>query len=196
MHTIDITIKNTDSSRDSWRYLTQSPFEITAPVGDSMMNFLANYLGFGTEYVEHEIMTVFINGSPVDDLHTAHVPAEARIGLGAFAPGVAGMTMCRKSPIAILRDEITFSGNSDEIQKITEGVITLLLFNSVMHDKGLEVLQQGIIVPAARLTELLEEQQETVHAAQLDGTPIATGALALWTQKNPQLKIQLRVECA
>ncbi|OBQ51576.1 hypothetical protein [Halodesulfovibrio spirochaetisodalis] len=195
MTQLTITIDNTDTARTTWRYLTQSASEISADIGSSMMDFLTKRLGFPEEYIDSQIKTIFINGKPVDDLYSATIPENARIALGAVAPGVAGMTMCRNSPISALRGAITYE-NADQPQNIKEGTVTLLLFNAVMEDKGLELLSKGLTVQATKIEHALSDAPESVLTAVLDKTSLSTQKLIEWIQKNPQLKVQLRVKAS
>lgn len=192
MTQLSLTIENTDRAHATWRYLTQSPSEVPADIGDTMMNFLTKRLGFDEEYIDSQIKTIFINGKPVDDLCTAHIPADARIALGAVAPGVAGITMCRNSPISGMRRGITYQ-NAEPIQDITEGTVTLLLFNAVMEDKGLQILEKGITLPAGKLERAVEEVPDAITAVLLDDRSMSTVQLLEWIRKNPQLQVQLRV---
>lgn len=192
MTQLNLTIKKTAQAQASWKYLTQSPSEVPADIGDTMMNFLTQRLEFDEEYIDAQVKTIFINGKPVDDLDTASIPANARIALGAVAPGVAGMTMCRNSPISGMRSGITYQ-NTEPTQKITEGTVTLLLFNAVMENKGLQILKKGIIIPAEKLEQTVEEVPESISAASLNDTPISAEQLLEWIRKNPQLHVQLRV---
>ncbi|MFA9395317.1 MAG: hypothetical protein ACERJ1_11510 [Halodesulfovibrio sp.] len=192
MTQLNLTIENTPLAHATWRYLTQSPSEVTADIGDSMMNFLTQRLEFDAEYIDTQVKTIFINGKPVDDLDTASVPADARIALGAVAPGVAGMTMVRNSPISGMRSGITYQ-NTEPVQKITEGTVTLLLFNAIMEDKGLQILKKGITISAGKLERAVEEVPESISTAYLDDTSISAAQLLEWIRKNPQLHVQLRV---
>lgn len=192
MTQLNLTIKNTPQAHATWKYLTQSPSEVAADIGDSMMNFLTQRLEFDAEYIDAQVKTIFMNGKPVDDLDTANIPADARIALGAVAPGVAGMMMARNSPISGMRSGITYQ-NTKPVQKITEGTVTLLLFNAIMEDKGLQILKKGITIPAGKLERAVEEVPESISTASLDNTSISAAELLEWIRKNPQLHVQLRV---
>ncbi|MEZ0575839.1 hypothetical protein [Halodesulfovibrio aestuarii] len=192
MTKVTLTIDKTDRARATWRYLTQSPSDIPADIGDTMMNFLIQRLGFDEGYIDSHVKTIFINGKPVDDVNTATIPAHARIALGAVAPGVAGITMCRNSPISGMRRSITYQ-NTEPVQNITEGTVTLLLFNAIMEEKGLQILEKGITISAEKLENAIEEVPESITAASLDDASISTAQLLEWVQKNPQLQVQLQV---
>ncbi|SIN69613.1 hypothetical protein [Halodesulfovibrio marinisediminis] len=192
MTQLTLRIRNTKRSHATWKYLLQSPSKVTADIGDTMMNFLTNRVEFDEEYIDSEIKTIFIDGKPVDDLNTAIIPANARIALGAVAPGVAGITMRRNSPISSMRSGITYH-NTEPAQEITEGTVTLLLFNSIMEDKGLNILKKGISIPASKLEAAVEEVPESISTASLDGTSISVAELLQWIRKNPQSQVQLRV---
>lgn len=192
MTQLNLTIENTPQAHATWKYLTQSPSQVSADIGDSMMNFLTKRLDFDAEYIDAQVKTIFMNGKPVDDLDAASIPADARIALGAVAPGVAGMMMARNSPISGMRSGITYH-NTESVQTITEGTVTLLLFNAVMEDKGLQILKKGITIPAEKLERAVEEVPESISTAHLDDTSISAVELLEWIRKNPQLQVQLRV---
>lgn len=195
MKNLVIDIENSEKSHATWRYLMQSPSEVTADIGDTMLHFLTNRLEFDEDYIDSQIKTIFIDGKPVDDLTTAKIPENARIALGAVAPGVAGMTMCRNSPISSMRSGITFH-NEQTDQQITEGSVTLLLFNAVMEDKGLQVLQKGIAIPASKLESAITQTAEEIRSASLNDEKITSEELLEWVRKNPQSQVQLRVNSA
>ena len=195
MKDLIIDIENSKKSHATWRYLMQSPSEVTADIGDTMLHFLTKRLEFDEDYIDSQIKTIFIDGKPVDDLTTARIPENARIALGAVAPGVAGMTMCRNSPISSMRSGITFH-NEQDIQNITEGSVTLLLFNAVMEDKGLQVLQKGITIPASKLESAIMQAPEHICSASLNNEKITPEELLKWVRKNPQSPVQLRVNSA
>lgn len=190
-----IDIESSEKSHATWRYLMQSPSEVTADIGDTMLHFLTKRLEFDENYIDSQIKTIFIDGKPVDDLTTAKIPENARIALGAVAPGVAGMTMCRNSPISSMRSGITFHNEQTE-QHITEGTVTLLLFNAVMEDKGLQVLQKGIAIPASKLESAITQTAEEIRSASLNDEKITSEELLEWVLKNPQSQVQLRVNSA
>lgn len=195
MNQLTLSIENSEQSHATWRYLMQSPSEVTADIGDTMLHFLTSRLELDEDYIDSQIKTIFIDGKPVDDPTTAKIPANARIALGAVAPGVAGMTMCRNSPISSMRSGITFH-NEEDITTITEGSVTLLLFNAVMVDKGLRVLQKGIRVPASKLESAVMQAPDSICSASLDGKDMAPEELLEWIRKNPQSTVQLRVNSA
>lgn len=195
MKNLVIDIESSEKSHATWRYLMQSPSEVTADIGDTMLHFLTKRLEFDENYIDSQIKTIFIDGKPVDDLTTAKIPENARIALGAVAPGVAGMTMCRNSPISSMRSGITFH-NEQTDQHITEGTVTLLLFNAVMEDKGLQVLQKGIAIPASKLESAITQTAEEIRSASLNDEKITSEELLEWVRKNPQSQVQLRVNSA
>jgi len=195
MNQLTLSIENSEQSHATWRYLMQSPSEVTADIGDTMLHFLTRRLELDEDYIDSQIKTIFIDGKPVDDPTTAKIPANARIALGAVAPGVAGMTMCRNSPISSMRSGITFH-NDEELTTITEGSVTLLLFNAVMVDKGLHVLQKGIRVPASKLESAVMQAPDSISSASLNEKDVTPEELLEWIRKNPQSPVQLRVNSA
>lgn len=192
MTTIAITVSQTEAK--PWTHLTQSGVKVPALIGGSVMDFLANQLEFDDNYINTRVMTIFINGKPVDDLYSATIPADARIALGAMAPGVAGLTMCRNNLLSGLRSAITYKNVAET--PVEKGIITLVLFNAIMTDKGADILKKGVTVPACSLNRPIAEAPQSIKSVTIDGAPLSTDELTLWIQKNPQLQIQLRVELA
>ena len=192
MTTISITVSRTEAK--TWTRLTQSGVQVPALIGGSVMDFLADQLEFDDDYISTRVMTIFINGKPVDDLYSSTIPADARIALGAMAPGVAGLTMCRNNLLSGLRSGITYT--SEAGTPVEKGIVTLVLFNAIMADKGASILAKGVTIPASTLNRPVTEAPQSIRYITIDGAPLTTEELTLWIQKNPQLQIQLRVELA
>ena len=192
MTTIAITVSHTEAK--TWTHLTQSGVQVPALIGGSVMDFLTEQLGFDDNYISTRVMTIFINGKPVDDLYSSTIPADARIALGAMAPGVAGLTMCRNNLLSGLRSGITYENAAQT--PVEQGIVTLVLFNAIMADKGASSLAKGVTIPANSLNRPVAEAPQSIKSVTIDGVLLTTEELALWIQKNPQLQVQLRVELA
>lgn len=190
MTTIAITVSNTEAK--TWTHLTQSGVQVPALIGGSIMDFLTNQLEFDDDYINTRVMTIFIDGKPVDDLYSSTIPADARIALGAMAPGVAGLTMCRNNLLSGLRSGITYKSAAET--PVKEGIVTLVLFNAIMADKGASILAKGVKIPASSLNRPVTEAPHSIKSVTIDGAPLTTEEFTLWIQKNPQLQAQLRVE--
>ena len=192
MTAITITVSRTEAK--SWNHLTQSGVKVPALIGGSVIEFLTDQLGFDDDYISTRVMTIFIDGKPVDDLYSAKLPADARIALGAMAPGVAGLTMCRNNLLSGLRSTITYENTTSP--PVEKGTVTLALFNAIMTDKGADILEKGVTIPACNLSRPVKEAPQSIKSITVDGAPLSIGELEHWIQKNPQLQIQLRVELA
>lgn len=160
--------------------LAREGFGIDVPAGRSLRQTLAEDLGLGAECVEKRIQTVFLDGSPVDDIDADHVRPGCALALAGALPGVAGICMQRQSRIGVYREGITHRAE-EELPASTRSLrITLKLFNVVAVECLAQVLSHGVEVRSGRLAELFEENPEALAQADLllDGHTITRAALA------------------
>jgi len=173
--------------------------DITA--GCSLRATLADDLGLGRECVETRIQTVFLDGSPVDDIDTDFARPGSVLALAGALPGVAGIAMQRGSRIGVYREGITHQAchpvwqDSSVAETPRRLRVTLKLFNTVAVECLAQVLRHGVEVRAGRLAELLDERPEALAQAELelDGAPLSRTALAAALRGE---NVPLRVEAA
>jgi len=130
--------------------------EISA--GRTVRQTLTGDLGFCPECVEERIQTVFLDGSPVDDIDQDAAAPGCTMALAAAMPGIAGMAMRRGSPVGVFREGVTHHADPKALAADTQAPrfrITLKLFNLVAVECLAWVLSCGAFVPAARLGEVL-----------------------------------------
>jgi len=145
--------------------------------GLSLRQTMIQDLGFCPECVEERVQTVFLDGSPVDDIDADSAAPGCTLALAGALPGVAGIAMRRGSPVGAFRQGIT------HVPTAAKGVeafqVTLKLFNSVALECLPVVLEQGIITTAQRLAELLASDADVLsHAAfKLGGKLVDRAAL-------------------
>jgi len=155
--------------------ILQSGFWVVAREGISPRSFMRTALGFPDEYIESEVSTVFLDDKPVDDIDGATLVDGSRLALSAAMPGLVGAVMRRHSPYAAFRETISHRGSAAgaaagstaggpgmvaaRAGKSSAGGeairLRVKLFNSVMRDRGPEVLAKGIFLDAARAGEQL-----------------------------------------
>ena len=145
-----------------------------------LKELLCQQIGLPTEYVDQRIQTVFINGSPVDDLDTAVVKPEDAIAMSAAMPGLLGAMLRKGGYYAALRKEITHrsecaaSGSGD-------GFVTIKFFNLTVREVGPLVLEYGIWLKPEELQDLLrsysDEMQKACSKVSLDGNAIDLNTL-------------------
>lgn len=160
--------------------LAREGFGVTIAAGLSLRSTLSDDLGLGPECVEKRIQTVFLDGSPVDDIDADFARPGSALALAGALPGVAGIAMQRGSRIGVYREGITHHALKNLPRAESSLRITLKLFNTVAVECLAQVLSRGVEVRSGRLAELLDDNPEALAQAAflLDGAPLDRAALA------------------
>lgn len=160
--------------------LAREGLGVDIAAGRSLRQTLTEDLGLAAECVEQRIQTVFLDGSPVDNIDTDHARPGSALALASALPGVAGICMQRQSRIGVYREGITHQGGPDVPATDRRLRITLKLFNNVAVECLAQVLAHGVEVRSGRLAELLEANPEALADAslRLDGQELSRAALA------------------
>lgn len=146
--------------------LFQQGITLEAETGCSVKELLCGQLGIDPAYVEERITTIFLNGKPVDDFATAVVGDGAVLALSAAMPGLVGAMLRKGGFYTVMRSAITYRTQSaDSIR--ANGRIRLKLFNSIMRGAGPLVLRRGIIIPRAKVMELLGETSAEILSGDI-----------------------------
>ncbi len=134
--------------------LLQGGVLLEVPAGTSVRDLLVRQLDLTPHYVANRISTVFLDGGPVDDLRTATLREGSSLALSAAMPGLVGGTMRSGSPLAAFRS--TVSHRPDRPGAPGRPVtVRVKLFNLLMEEVGLPLLEQGVLVEASRLAAFL-----------------------------------------
>jgi hypothetical protein len=152
----------------------QSGIEITTPAGSSLGQFLSALPGFTTDYLAKTVQTIFLNGSPVDDLTIQLNGERPTIALSAAMPGLAGAIFRRYSFHAALRSDTQKSQDLSP-QATKPLTVTLKLFNTIALDRGMDLFGAGVRLPAAVLSSFLDKRPELTRdilGIQLDDKEI------------------------
>lgn len=151
---------------------------VTVPPGRTLRETLTEDLGLCPDCVQERIQTVFLDGSPVDDIDADHARAGCTLALAGALPGVAGIAMRRGSPVGVFREGITHRIAEAESPNAPIHM-TLKLFNSVAVECLAQVFALGVRVRAGRLAELLEAEPEALAQAsfRLNGQTLDRAAL-------------------
>ena len=135
--------------------LLQAGFSLSARAGSFLREFMSSVLLFPDEYIERAVSTVFLDGKPVDDIDAARVAEGSLVALSAAMPGLVGAVMRRNSPYASFRESISHAAARERDPGGRAGAggseacsVRVRLFNSVMRDRGPEILSRGAIVTA------------------------------------------------
>jgi hypothetical protein len=159
--------------------IAREGFGVSALPGRTLRETLTQDLGLCPECVEERIQTVFLDGSPVDDIDRDAARPGCTLALAAAMPGVAGIAMRRGSPVGVFREGVTHRAQQDATISAEPFELTLKLFNSVAVECLARVLAKGVRVPAARLAELLETTPAALEDAAftLNGQPLDRAGL-------------------
>ena len=134
--------------------LLEEGFRIKCTVGVSIASLLTEQYGLSLNYIEKQITTIFLNGKPVDNITSSIIQSGANLALSGAMPGLVGATLRTKSPLASLRETITFHKNGMQPKK-TKGFIRIKLFNVLIKKLGPLFLKKGIVVSSKRLQHFL-----------------------------------------
>jgi hypothetical protein len=139
--------------------LLQKGFELGVLVGCPIRALLRDGLGLTDEYIETRILTVFLDGKPVDDIDEAHVRDGATLALAPAMPGLMGAMLRRGGYYAPMRSGITHRSDAPP-QGIGQGRITVKLFGMALRELGPQLLERGIEVDAGDLARIVRELPE------------------------------------
>jgi hypothetical protein len=181
-----------DKSRLLYTTLLQSGIEVKSHAGIGIGNFLCNLDGFTEEYLASSVETLFLNGTPVDDLEQPMGGSSPVLALSAAMPGLAGAIFRKNSFQSALRTT-TKPLNSDH-QKKEEITVTLKLFNSVAKDRGVELLQRGVTLKAAKVMAFLTKmpnRENHLQGASLNGQPLPVNEMMDFLKKYSSIKLRL-----
>ena len=162
----------------SFFLLLQQGVKIRRRVGCSVDAFLRKELEVGPAAIE-KIQSIMLDGKPVDDIGSALIHDGSVLALSAAMPGLVGATLRRGGAYSSFRNAITYH-EAGKACMPGEGWVSIKLFNLMMAELGPGLLQQGVLVHAADLADLLGKRSEEFRqgcTVTLDGKPIAVGML-------------------
>jgi hypothetical protein len=139
--------------------ILQQGFFLKAHVGCSLNMFLIEQIGLSPEYIVEKIQTIFIDGSPVDDLNAAIIKDGSNLALSSAMPGLVGAAMRRGGVYSALRNSITYQETGNPCV-LKEGTVHMKLFNLLMNDLGPHLLKKGILVRSMDLADFLSKRSE------------------------------------
>lgn len=165
-----VTLEIPDNSGHLFTTLLQAGVQLRTVSTCSIGEFLLTLKGFSYEYLCNEVETIFLNGTPVDDLDQHFSGDSPTLALSAAMPGLAGAIFRKNSIHSALRtNPIKEQAESDKAEQLT---VTLKLFNTVAKDKGSLLLQAGVILPGDKLVSFLNRQSflwDLPLVAKVDG---------------------------
>ena len=145
---------------------------VKVQLGSNIKLLLCRQLGLSPKYLERRIQTIFLDGKPVDDVHSATIQRGSILALSASLPGLAGATLRKGGYYAPMRSQISF-GEPAPWEPPNEGMIVLKLFNLVLRELGPKFLKKGVWVSGEDLSNLFTRQPDDFWAgfrgARVDG---------------------------
>ncbi len=161
-------------------FLFQQGVMIRSHVGCSIRVFLSEEIGAGRDTID-KIQSIFLDGSPVDDLSAATIKDGSVLALSAAMPGLVGATLRRGGLLSSFRNTITYHEDSARCAS-GEGFIQIKLFNLLMDELGPGLLKRGVYVKSSDFMNLLAEQSQDLRQgclrAVLDGNAVGLETLA------------------
>ena len=136
--------------------LLQSGIEVKTSSSTPITTFLCQLPGFSPQYISTTVETIFLNGSPVDDLALPFTGTSPTLALSAAMPGLAGAIFRKNSIHSALRTQ-TDSTDSQTTDSF-EIVVTLKLFNSIAKERGRDLLTNGISIKSAKVLKFLKSR--------------------------------------
>ena len=149
-----LSLEITEEQIASLCLLLQNGFFIEACVGCTIKDFFIKQLGLSPDYVQARIQGIFLDGKPADDIETALIRDGARLTLSGAMPGLVGIALRRRGPLAVFRQSITHRETGD-YSYTGKGIIQLKLLNLLMKEMGPELLRKGIYINSSELAGYL-----------------------------------------
>lgn len=143
-----------------WLSLLSGGVEVELTVNIDVRTLVTRELGMEDDYLENRIRTVFLDGSPVDDVDEAIVRPGQQLTLCTALPGAMGICMRRNSPLKAYRPGITHCEDCDQLVDPEPGKITLKYFNFIAREQGAKLLAHGVVLPAQTLLDHLGGRDE------------------------------------
>ncbi|MHB8108523.1 MAG: hypothetical protein ACYDHW_00650 [Syntrophorhabdaceae bacterium] len=130
-------------------------FMVTCDSGTSVENFLITDRGIERQYLERKVSTVFVDGSPVDDMGSVFMHEGMTLALSSAMPGLAGATLRRGGYLSSMRKSITCNPAAPAATIRKKCSVTVKLFNILAEELGPAFLVRGICLKASDLLDLL-----------------------------------------
>lgn len=195
MHCITVHMKR--QGLGLWNTLLQKGVVVRARVGISVSAFLEQQLGIDAAYVENVVRTIFVNGSPVDDVNTAPVNDGDVLALAGAMPGLVGIAMGRDTLVSSFRSDISCRGG-EVSEDGTMGLVTVKAFNVVAQTAGEKILNHGIVLSAEAfqlyLTERMKPLAATILSIRVGTNELAFEELFIHLEEGSSVLLQVLAE--
>ncbi len=133
----------------------QNGITIRAEVGCTLRAFLTSVFSVTPHYVGSRLQTILLDGKAVDHPDETIVEDGATLALSTAMPGLAGATLRSGGHLAGMRGGITHGGRHGSPHP-RPGTVSVKLFNVLIRELGIPLLERGIEIPGRRLAALVE----------------------------------------
>ncbi len=146
--------------------------------------FLVSLPGFSGTSILDGIQTVFLDGSPLDDLKAAVLGPGSELALSSAMPGALGAVMRRGGYYASMRKDISFK---DKDMASVQGpfIIKVKVFNLLLSQVGPSILEQGVLMDRDEMGSILQKMNPEGAQATWKGEPLP------WEEIIPRLQSPL-----
>lgn len=179
-----------------FRSILQQGFQVRVKVGCDIQSLLCEQFDMLPEYVSNRISTVFLNGSPVDDVSNAVIHDGDTLALSAAMPGLVGATFRRSGCLAVFRGSITYRPDDDAQATSYDGFVTLKLFNLLMDEVGPTFLERGIWITGAVFSDFWQLHATAIEKITMDGLDLKPEKIDTINRLSPDDRILIRVSCS
>jgi hypothetical protein len=135
----------------------QQGFMLRGRIGSTIREALCEQWGIETGYLDGRINTVFLDGSPVDDVDKARLAEGSVLALSASMPGFVGAALRKGGFYAKMRQGITHVEDA-ATEGPREGFFMLKLFNMVAEELGPLFLKEGIWLDSKAFEEFFRSK--------------------------------------
>jgi hypothetical protein len=143
---LHINLHSPEMALPGLQALLSKGFSVQTRVGGTLSSLLCDQLGIDPDYLKHRIQTLFLNSSPVDDVEKTTVADGDVVALSAAMPGLVGATMRKGGFYAKLRTHISHQEEDGEKKELSNGEVTIRLFNVVAKELGPRFMERGVRV--------------------------------------------------
>jgi hypothetical protein len=176
--------------------LLQSGIEIQTSAGTDIGSFLGDLQGFTPEYLASSVETIFLNGTPVDNLQQPISGEEPVLAISAAMPGLAGAIFRKNSIHSALRSD---TESLESFRNSTTLSVTLKLFNSIAKERGEELLHSGIHIKTTKFMTFLEKRpslKNYITGCMVDDRAVMITELFAALSGSPRLFLQITTDNA
>lgn len=175
--------------------ILQKGFIMKVQVGCNIADLFCQQFGLSPEYFEERVQTIFLDGNPVDDAHSAIVKDGSHIALSGAMPGLVGAVLRKGGFYSSMRSEISYRGSS-KTESTKQGIVFLKIFNLLLKDLGPAFLGKGIWLEGKEIQTFLKKRSQDFWRefclAKMDGEDLQSEELLTikWSDRLVFLQVQ------